>query len=51
MHAVVLLASTGGRAAAVVSEAVAAHLNDGGREEGQGRADGRETDGIVLKES
>ena len=29
--------------AAAVAEAVAGHLNDGGREEGQGRADGRET--------
>ena len=35
--------------AAAVSEAVAGHLDDGGREEGQGRAHGREADGIVLK--
>ena len=35
--------------AAAVSEAVAGHLNDGGREEGQGRPHGREADGIVLK--
>ena len=37
--------------AAAVSEAVADHLDDGGREEGQGRADGREADGVVLEGS
>lgn len=37
------------RRSAAVSEAVANHLNHDGREQRQGRADGRETDGIVLK--
>ena len=37
------------RRSAAVSEAVANHLNHDGREQRQGRADGRETDGIELK--